>query len=321
MCTSPNLMRFVGKNEEGKEQFEFLGSSKNFDFLFRQGLHDDIVQVPCGCCDECLAERSRHWAERCALEAKKSKNNYFVTLTYNDDQVPQEGVSTKALSNFMRKLRKFFPGVKIRFFGCGEYGGKTFRPHYHVILFNCPLDDLSEVFLEEKNGRLVAHRIGELDYRCLYSDKIHQAWDRKGNISVALFSFATACYVAQYVTKKSTRDLKKFYKMFSCNREFVQMSRRPGIGGDSLDDADYTNDCIICPGDGKAHVTCIPRYFDKLIIKQKGEEWFNEHVRSQRNEKKRIRYEGYKAEYHRFGEEWWKKANRLKRRRKERQSL
>lgn len=321
MCTSPNLMRFVGHKADGTEEYEFIGSSKRYDFLFKNKQVGDIIQVPCGCCDECLGERARKWAERCSLEAKNSKDNYFVTLTYNDDTLPGNGVSSKEISSFMKRLRKYFPKTKIRFFACGEYGGSTLRPHYHLILFNCPLDDLSPVFYEEKNGRLVAHRIGDLDYRCLYSDKIHQAWQRKGNISVSTFSFATACYVAQYVTKKSTRDLKKFYKMFSASPEFIQMSRRPGIGGSNLDDADYQNDYIICPGDGKAHVCAIPRYFDKLTIKNKGEEWFNQNVRSKRTDRKKNRYAGYEANNYSFNNEWCKKAQRLKKLRKERQSL
>lgn len=326
MCTSPNYMEFVGCDSEGKEKFKFHPHS-SYDFLLKNGLLNVMFQVPCGKCDECLAQHARHWAERCSLEAKKSKDNYFVTLTYNDNELPPNGLEKKHLQLFLKSLRKKFPGVKIRFFGCGEYGSKTFRPHFHLILFNCPLNDLSEVFYEEKDGRLVAHRNGELDYRCMYSETIHSSWynnetkQRRGNISVAYFSFATACYVAQYVTKKTSRDLKKFYKMFSCSPEYIVMSRRPGIGADSLDEADYENDCIIVPGDGRAHISSIPRYFDKLTIKAIGEELFNNNVRLSRSEKRKTRYLGYLKDNRSMDLELSHKASRLYRKRKERQSL
>lgn len=44
---------------------------------------------------------------------------------------------------FFKRLRKSKSGngkSDIKYYVCGEYGGKTNRPHYHAIIFNCPLE-------------------------------------------------------------------------------------------------------------------------------------------------------------------------------------
>lgn len=52
------------------------------------------------------------------------------------------------VQRFFKRLRK--DGLSFRYFGVGEYGGKTARPHYHIIFFfNDPIDTLlfeKEVF-------------------------------------------------------------------------------------------------------------------------------------------------------------------------------
>lgn len=110
-------------------------------------------------------EYSRQWAVCCALEAKQWQHNYFVTLTYDDFNVPLRehckvdkftgevtdlnNVMTLLpdhLKAFLKRLRtnaeRQLDHQGIRFFACGEYGPLNMRPHYHLILFNCPLPDL-----------------------------------------------------------------------------------------------------------------------------------------------------------------------------------
>ncbi len=43
---------------------------------------------------------------------------------------------------FIKRLRKYFNNNKIKYFYCGEYGTQTLRPHYHMIVYNAPFDDL-----------------------------------------------------------------------------------------------------------------------------------------------------------------------------------
>lgn len=55
----------------------------------------------------------------------------------------------KDMQDWLKRLRQNIRPFKIRYFLVGEYGGETQRPHYHVILFNFPLDlDLDRVLTE-----------------------------------------------------------------------------------------------------------------------------------------------------------------------------
>lgn len=65
----------------------------------------------------------------------------FLTLTYDTRSVPitKRGFMTlcKAdVQKFFKRLRKILPEAKIKYYAVGEYGGRTMRPHYHIILFN-----------------------------------------------------------------------------------------------------------------------------------------------------------------------------------------
>jgi len=68
-------------------------------------------------------------------EKANHKKSTFVTLTYDDEHYPSDGLVTKVtLQKYIKRLR-FNSGAKIKYFGCGEYGEKYGRPHYHLILF------------------------------------------------------------------------------------------------------------------------------------------------------------------------------------------
>lgn len=81
------------------------------------------LQVPCGQCMGCRLEKARQWAVRCVHEAQMYKNNCFITLTYNDDNLPKsKSIDKKTVSDFMRKLRRKVKQKDIRFMASGEYG-------------------------------------------------------------------------------------------------------------------------------------------------------------------------------------------------------
>jgi len=78
--------------------------------------------------------RARSWAIRCSLELSFHDVASWCTLTYSDEYVPVT-LSRLHLSAFFKRLRSRLEPSRIRFFGAGEYGEKTFRPHYHAILY------------------------------------------------------------------------------------------------------------------------------------------------------------------------------------------
>lgn len=93
--------------------------------------------VPCGKCGFCAATRRSDWAIRIAYERKLHMSSKFVTLTYADPHLkwahghPQ--LHRPHVQLFLKRVRK--AGYQLRYYGVGEYGSKTFRPHYHLIIF------------------------------------------------------------------------------------------------------------------------------------------------------------------------------------------
>lgn len=100
------------------------------------------LPVPCGKCPICLARRSEGWIFRLKQQQKVSTNFNFITLTYNDENLPRtnNGLATlkrSDLTNFFKRLRKLHgKSQTLKYYACGEYGSTFRRPHYHIILFN-----------------------------------------------------------------------------------------------------------------------------------------------------------------------------------------
>lgn len=116
--------------------------------------------VSCRKCEECIKTRRSQWCFRILTETEHCYNSSFLTLTYNDDHLPVQGVQVRDCQLFFKRLRKnislWYPDFDtkqfpIRYFLVSEYGSKFKRPHYHMILWNCPLTD-EEIEKTWKNG-------------------------------------------------------------------------------------------------------------------------------------------------------------------------
>ena len=222
------------------------------------GFTDRPITVPCGQCIGCRLERSRQWALRCVHEASLHTRNCFITLTYDDDHLPNDlSLNIDHFQKFMKRLRKRF-GDGIRFFHCGEYGENFGRPHYHACLFNFDFPD----------RQLWTCRQGVN----LYTSAILQELWPFGFSTVGDVTFESAAYVARYVMKKITgknsADHYSFVHPVNGNTyvrspEYITMSRRPGIGREwlskYLSDV-YPYDHVVVNG-----VPCRPpRYYDNV---------------------------------------------------------
>lgn len=107
------------------------------------------IPVPCGKCPDCLGRRASGWSFRLIHEERRSESSLFITLTYAPDTVPLTSrgfmdLNKRDLQLFFKRLRKAHGSrscaLPIKYYAVGEYGGRTNRPHYHVILFNAQLD-------------------------------------------------------------------------------------------------------------------------------------------------------------------------------------
>lgn len=111
------------------------------------------VYVRCGKCVNCLKQKRREWLLRLSYHLRfQTFPSYFVTLTYNDDSLPINGVMKKDCQDFFKRLRHS-SSVPFSYFLVSEYGEHTQRPHYHFILFNYSADPAR---IEEswKNGNI-----------------------------------------------------------------------------------------------------------------------------------------------------------------------
>lgn len=100
-------------------------------------------QFPCGHCANCRARSRQEWVFRLRMEFNACEFGLFVTLTYDDDRLPPDGVSKRDVQLFMKRFRKrlctLFSDIKysdiVRYYIVSEYGDHTHRPHYHGLLF------------------------------------------------------------------------------------------------------------------------------------------------------------------------------------------
>lgn len=177
---------------------------------------------PCGQCLFCRINKRREWVARLLLEAACHHSNQFVTLTYDETQLPKQilpgrpsvrsiaahpavavqpgTLSRSDLVRFFKRLRKIRP---FRYYAVGEYGEKLGRPHYHACLFGA---DFTE---EELTG----------------------AW-KHGHTHIGEVTTASITYCVEYLIKYQSKkndllDLRR-------EPEFGCMSRDPGIGSYAL---------------------------------------------------------------------------------------
>lgn len=166
------------------------------------------VAVGCGQCLPCRINRRRVWTARQVLESFTHEESCFVTLTYDPAHYPESGsLSPAHLRDFLKRFRQQIfrsSGRRVRFYGVGEYGDESWRPHYHLSLFG----------------------VGVLD-----TAAINAAWG-KGFVKVGDFNPKTASYCAGYVCKKLTD--KSDRRLEGRHPEFPRYSNRPGIGAHAM---------------------------------------------------------------------------------------
>lgn len=203
----------------------------------------EIVERSCGKCPACIANKAQEWTYRLYAESKLHKKSCFVTLTYDEDNIGRlklsptgiYSLSKKELQNFHKKLRKNL-SERIRFYGVGEYGGQTKRPHFHDIIFGLGVEDRRD---------------------------IEKAWPF-GFVSVDNVTPASIAYVARYCTKKLFSESLD-YEQEGVLPEFALMSRKPGIGFNAIKTGvRRSNDGnMFCWYQGRRYG--VPKYFKEKI--------------------------------------------------------
>lgn len=220
------------------------------------------MTVPCGSCVFCRLNQSRVWAARMCMEAELHDANCFLTLTYDDDHLPfANQLEKKHVQDFIKRLRSSLVDNPIRYYYVGEYGDRTGRPHYHILLFGYDFSD-TRVFLKKSKKGF-----------SLWSDPLlDRIWDF-GFVNIGEFNFESAAYCARYCLKKrvGSKDYApeelycdiKTGEVFFRVEEFGQSSTRPGIGAlwyEKFGADVRRTDFVVMRGKRMLP----PRYFDKL---------------------------------------------------------
>lgn len=233
-------------------------------------VYRDFVDIPCGRCIGCRLSRSKQWADRAVLELQYNAFNYFLTLTYDDDHVPSNNficpdtgeigesltLNKKDLQNFWKRLRKYFPDLKFKYIGVGEYGGNTLRPHYHAIVFgNSCIPDLKFYKFSSTN-------------QMIFESKILDSIWKNGKTYVEEASWEAIAYVCRYVTKKLYGEAASYYETFNLVPEFLTCSLKPAIGKVYYDDHKdelFKNTKYFFPSSNGVRSAVPSRYFNKLF--------------------------------------------------------
>lgn len=148
-------------------------------FVRRSGFH-----VRCGKCLPCRETRQKEWSVRLNDEFQKAFTAYFVTLTFNNESLEKYPKLDKSqFQRFLKRLRQYdlrglpttYNGKKVlridgkgqnfKYFAVGEYGTKTNRPHWHMLMFNFPYDqEMTEIIIDyawrEENKTLGMDHVG-----------------------------------------------------------------------------------------------------------------------------------------------------------------
>ena len=171
-----------------------------------------LYHLPCGKCSECIKHSQNEWCFRLHQEqlytSLSGDLSVCVTLTYDDENVPclgfidkdgkfhladrksdayceEKGINKRSYGSILlySDVQKWLKRIrrntnwKFRYFACAEYGGKSSRAHYHILMFGLP----NESLLSIKNKLFSYWR------KCSYE-----------------------CFVVDFVTRESIRYCTKY---------------------------------------------------------------------------------------------------------------
>lgn len=274
------LKKFLESNDKGiHDYYAKKAELSNEQYVLKAIKEEKAQLLPCGQCPACKMTAASSWANRMEMELPYHENAWFLTLTYDDENVPWShnnglGVDMgtgeitvenltlnyKDMQDFWKRLRRNIQyhkrgdEKKLMYFQCGEYGGKTHRPHYHAIVYDLPIKQEELKEYKRKNGAIYYN-----------VDWITKVWGM-GHVVIAPAEWKAMAYTARYTTKKIYgKDAKQYYEDMGILPEKIVMSKNPAIGARYYEDHKdqiYERDKIQLKN---GRVCKPPRYFDKLF--------------------------------------------------------
>lgn len=228
--------------------------------------------VPCGKCAGCIIMKRNAWTFRLLEQEKSAKSSYFITLTYDENNIPIYDLETgtvskgkkilfasttpvknetltlwkKDLQNYFKRVRKNSKLENLKYYAVGEYGKKSNRPHYHAIVFNANKETLETSWATFQQKTKKKTKIG--------------------HVHVGQVTLASIHYVTGYIINKMEFGYKKGQKPFALISN--------GIGQDYIKKGkkyhkDKMSDTVVYPGGIKQKM---PRYIKNKIFNEKERE-------------------------------------------------
>lgn len=213
-------------------------------------LREYRFEVPCGQCLQCRINKRKEWSLRLLHQMSYMPNCVFLTLTYDDFNLLSPSLNKTEFQLFMKRLRKRHK-VDIKYFACGEYGDKSYRKHFHAIIYGLPL----KTFLEDSKS---THRFMKKGF--VYHSLQLPYWSY-GYAIITGVSEDTIGYVCGYVTKK-LKGYKEKYAELGLTPPFQLQSQ--GLGKSyALDNEERLKRELFCFFKGQK--TPVPRYYRKIL--------------------------------------------------------
>lgn len=232
--------------------------------------------------------------------------NWFITLTYNDDWLPiaenvkipekfwnkkdkvynvkwhygeniglpkqNEGTLyedhvKKFIHSLRKHLKEKYNHEGMSYFYCGEYGSETHRPHYHLILMNCPLDPTQFYDFHLDDKKKFHFKTPEIEYYWGYHKNAKSnEYYPYGMVDIAEVEWSCAAYVARYCTKKLYSKNPASYALECKLPEYLRMSRNIGREWyeQHKDEIYYTDSITMKTVKGRTGAQKPPKAWDRL---------------------------------------------------------
>lgn len=256
---------------------------------------------PCGKCAICQIRKRKDMTVRLAHERSMTDACCFITLTYDDDHIPRtnaaewksdesvpclwrgdsfgyETLLPIDVQLFMKRLRRHLEyqpkkvsnvirdhvEKPIRYFAVGEYGSRTHRPHYHILIFGWRPSDM------------VIHQL-KCDYKICRSAQIEKLWTY-GFSTVCDVNYGVAKYCARYVTKKFARMQKRPDEKYVCPEFTLQSVRNGGMGAPWLNryyQNLFNGFVTVRSGEERISKCSVPKYYYDRLRKINRDVWLD----------------------------------------------
>lgn len=218
---------------------------------------------PCRKCIPCRLNMAREKAIRAYHESQMWDDNIFLTLTYDDEHLKSDRLQWIDFDLFIKRLNeKLNRGLSkenrrpLPYMVTGEYGDKTKRPHWHVLIFNFRPDDAKK------------HYVTELGEQVYTSEFIRDLWTH-GNIEFGSVTLDSASYVARYAAKKLAHGNDQDHDYHPIHNT----SKKHAIGKKWIEkyhEQTFSRGYVVLPNGSQGP---IPRYYQDWYKKNHPEKW------------------------------------------------